>query len=63
MKPSALHTPLKERHATWDSSIFPTAQAKLPRHCAPSDAAQAKELLPAVEDAYKQVADAIAMFR
>lgn len=28
-----------------------------------SDAAQAKELLPAVEDAYKQVADAIAMFR
>ena len=58
MKPSALHTPLKEQHATWDSSIFPIAQAKLP-----SDAAQAKELLPAVEDAYKQVADAIAMFR
>lgn len=28
-----------------------------------SDAAKAKELLPAVEDAYKQVADAIAMFR
>lgn len=28
-----------------------------------SDAAQAKKLLPAVEDAYKQVADAIAMFR
>lgn len=28
-----------------------------------SDTAQAKELLPAVEDAYKQVADAIAMFR
>lgn len=28
-----------------------------------SDAAQAKELLPAVEDAYKQVSDAIAMFR
>ena len=28
-----------------------------------SDAAQAKELLPAVEDAYKQVADTIAMFR
>lgn len=28
-----------------------------------SDAVQAKKLLPAVEDAYKQVADAIAMFR
>lgn len=28
-----------------------------------SDTTQAKELLPAVQDAYKQVADAIAMFR
>lgn len=31
----AAHT-LKEQHATWDSSIFPIAQAKLPRHCAPA---------------------------
>lgn len=63
MKPSALHTPLKERHATWDSSIFPTGASEVTEALRASDAAQAKELLPAVEDAYKQVADAIAMFR
>lgn len=62
MKPSALHT-LKGTARDMGFIDLSDRASEVTEALRASDAAQAKELLPAVEDAYKQVADAIAMFR